>query len=151
VRAAELLRPVRLQGYVMEPLDLGPRFDPVDLTDHRYSYPLPMDLDWQIMPTLDYYGWEHEDAITGFVAEISRQPFNRHASCRGRSWQGCGSWGRAPPPQAAVCVSTHTVIHSHCDIDHPHGCSCGWGCVPALTPPGMLPPAGTAGAACRWT
>jgi hypothetical protein len=29
------------------------------------------------MPTLDYYGFEHEDAITGFVAEYDAQIFNR--------------------------------------------------------------------------
>ena len=33
----------------------------------------------QIMPTLDYYGYEHEDAITGFVAEYDSQIFNRCA------------------------------------------------------------------------
>lgn len=31
----------------------------------------------QVMPTLDYYGFEHEDAITGFVAEYEAQVFNR--------------------------------------------------------------------------
>eukprot|EP00878_Enallax_costatus_P011450 GHUV01011954.1.p2 GENE.GHUV01011954.1~~GHUV01011954.1.p2 ORF type:complete len:434 (+),score=125.86 GHUV01011954.1:1557-2858(+) len=68
-----LLRP---QGYVAEGLDLGPTFDPEDVTDHRYQYVIT-DNPVSIMPTLDYYGFEHEDAITGFVAEYSAQPFNR--------------------------------------------------------------------------
>jgi hypothetical protein len=29
------------------------------------------------MPTLDFYGFEHEDAITGFVAEYATQLFHR--------------------------------------------------------------------------
>lgn len=66
-----------LQGYVAEGLDLGPKFDPEDTTQYRYVYQVPTDADWQIMPTLDYYGYEHEDAITGFVAEYDGQPFNR--------------------------------------------------------------------------
>jgi hypothetical protein len=33
--------------------------------------------DWQLMPTLDYYGFEHEDAINGIVAEYDGQPFAR--------------------------------------------------------------------------
>lgn len=37
------------------------------------------------MPTLDYYGFEHEDAITGFVAEYEAQVFNR---CVFGRWQG---------------------------------------------------------------
>jgi hypothetical protein len=60
----------------MEGLDLGPTFDPEDVTDHRYQYVVP-DMDISIMPTLDYYGFEHEDAITGFVADYSAQPFNK--------------------------------------------------------------------------
>lgn len=53
-----------LQGYVAEGLDLGPSFDPEDNTDHRYQY-VVADSPVSIMPTLDYYGFEHEDAITG--------------------------------------------------------------------------------------
>jgi hypothetical protein len=53
-----------LQGYVAEGLDLGPSFDPEDGTDHRYQYVIS-DNPVSIMPTLDYYGFEHEDAITG--------------------------------------------------------------------------------------
>ena len=68
--------PVRYEGYVAEGLDLGPTFDPEDNTNHRYAYLVP-ESDWQIMPTLDYYGHEHEDAITGFVAEYDSQIFNR--------------------------------------------------------------------------
>jgi hypothetical protein len=34
------------------------------MTDHRYQYVLT-DSPFAIMPTLDYYGFEHEDAITG--------------------------------------------------------------------------------------
>jgi len=49
---------------VAEGLDLGPTFDPEDVTDHRYQYVIT-DNPVQIMPTLDYYGYEHEDAITG--------------------------------------------------------------------------------------
>eukprot|EP00775_Hariotina_reticulata_P001040 gene1040-1378_t len=64
------------EGYVAEGLDLGPTFDPEDITDHRYQYVITEN-PVQIMPTLDYYGYEHEDAITGFVAEYSAQPFNR--------------------------------------------------------------------------
>lgn len=52
------------QGYVAEGLDLGPAFDPEDGTDHRYQY-VVADSPVSIMPTLDYYGYEHEDAITG--------------------------------------------------------------------------------------
>jgi hypothetical protein len=55
---------VVLQGYVAEGLDLGPSFDPEDSTDHRYQYVIG-DNAVSIMPTLDYYGYEHEDAITG--------------------------------------------------------------------------------------
>lgn len=47
-----------------EGLDLGPTFDPEDATDHRYQYVIA-DNPVSIMPTLDYYGYEHEDAITG--------------------------------------------------------------------------------------
>ena len=42
------------------------------------------------MPTLDYYGFEHEDAITGFVAEYDAQIFNRWACPHGAS---TGHWG----------------------------------------------------------
>jgi hypothetical protein len=38
--------------------------------------------DIAIMPTLDYYGFEHEDAINGFVAEFDGQPGNRCACAR---------------------------------------------------------------------
>ncbi len=121
------------EGYVAEGLDLGPTFDPMEGTNHRYVYAgmsehthshtyihthvhrLRMDrvpavvarrrregrsmdarqkgrvsdcvcvcvthtvpeADWQIMPTLDFYGFEHDDAISGFVAEWDGQPFNR--------------------------------------------------------------------------
>jgi len=64
------------EGYVTEGLDLGPTFDPEDGTNHRYVYAAG-DSDIQIMPTLDYYGFEHEDAINGFVAEYDGQPGNR--------------------------------------------------------------------------
>ena len=43
------------QGYVAEGIDLGPTFDPEDVTDHRYQY-VVTDTDVAIMPTLDYYG-----------------------------------------------------------------------------------------------
>jgi hypothetical protein len=52
---------------VAEGLDLGPSFDPEDGTDHRYQYVIS-DNPVSIMPTLDYYGFEHEDAITGTEA-----------------------------------------------------------------------------------
>lgn len=65
-----------LQAYVTDGLDLGPKFDPQYVTDHRYQF-FMSDMDISVMPTLDYYGFEHEDAITGFVAEFSSQPFNR--------------------------------------------------------------------------
>lgn len=42
-------------------------------------YAVP-EADISIMPTLDYYGFEHEDAINGFVAEYDGQPFNRWGS-----------------------------------------------------------------------
>ncbi|KAF5834443.1 hypothetical protein DUNSADRAFT_8906 [Dunaliella salina] len=64
------------EGYVAEGLDLGPTFDPEDYTNHRYVYCVP-EADIAIMPTLDYYGYEHEDAINGFVAEFDGQPGNR--------------------------------------------------------------------------
>eukprot|EP00983_Pelagomonas_calceolata_P103683 1158939-Pelagomonas_calceolata.AAC.3 len=47
-----------------------------DYTNHRYVYCVP-EADIAIMPTLDYYGYEHEDAINGFVAEFDGQPGNR--------------------------------------------------------------------------
>ncbi|WIA36062.1 hypothetical protein OEZ86_007418 [Tetradesmus obliquus] len=72
----ETLAAYGYEGYVAEGLDLGPSFDPEDNTDHRYQY-VVADSPVSIMPTLDYYGFEHEDAITGFVAEYSAQPFNR--------------------------------------------------------------------------
>ncbi|KAL6759900.1 hypothetical protein V8C86DRAFT_2563689 [Haematococcus lacustris] len=65
------------EGYVAEGLDLGPTFDPVDNTNHRYVYAVP-EADVQLMPTLDYYGFEHEDAINGIVAEYDGQVFTRH-------------------------------------------------------------------------
>lgn len=72
----EMVGAAGYEGYVAEGLDLGPTFDPDDRTNYRYAYFVP-EMDWQIMPTLDYYGYEHEDAITGFVAEYDAQPFNR--------------------------------------------------------------------------
>ena len=50
----------------------------------------------QIMPTLDYYGFEHEDAITGFVAEYDSQIFNRYGVVfmRGSLFSNQGSWWR---------------------------------------------------------
>lgn len=50
-----------------------------DFSNHRYVYAVP-EADISIMPTLDYYGFEHEDAINGFVAEYDGQPFNRWGS-----------------------------------------------------------------------
>ncbi|KAI8472281.1 MAG: hypothetical protein J3K34DRAFT_519900 [Monoraphidium minutum] len=73
----ETLAAYGYEGYVAEGLDLGPTFDPEDVTDHRYQY-VVTDNEVAIMPTLDYYGFEHEDAITGFVAEWCGQPFNRN-------------------------------------------------------------------------
>jgi len=52
-----------------------------DYTNHRYVYCVP-EADIAIMPTLDYYGFEHEDAINGFVAEFDGQPGNRCACAR---------------------------------------------------------------------
>jgi hypothetical protein len=62
---------LHLQGYVAEGLDLGPSFDPEDGTDHRYQYVIA-DNPVSIMPTLDYYGFEHEDAITGASQGVLR-------------------------------------------------------------------------------
>jgi hypothetical protein len=42
------------------------------------SLPTVGEADWQLMPTLDYYGFEHEDAINGIVAEYDGQPFARY-------------------------------------------------------------------------
>ncbi|KIY94001.1 Translocase of chloroplast 90 [Monoraphidium neglectum] len=51
----ETLAAYGYEGYVAEGLDLGPTFDPEDVTDHRYQY-VVTDTDVAIMPTLDYYG-----------------------------------------------------------------------------------------------
>ncbi|KAJ9516545.1 hypothetical protein QJQ45_015102 [Haematococcus lacustris] len=40
--------------------------------------PAVPEADVQLMPTLDYYGFEHEDAINGIVAEYDGQVFTRH-------------------------------------------------------------------------
>jgi len=76
----EMMASSGYEGYVAEGLDLGPTFDPEDGTNHRYCYLVP-ESDWQVMPTLDYYGYEHEDAITGFVAEYDSQLMNRDGWC----------------------------------------------------------------------
>ena len=49
------------------------------------------------MPTLDYYGFEHEDAITGIVAEYDIQPFNRcgRNSCGHGSRPLTAAWRRS--------------------------------------------------------
>uniref|UniRef100_A0A7R9V4P2 AIG1-type G domain-containing protein n=1 Tax=Chlamydomonas euryale TaxID=1486919 RepID=A0A7R9V4P2_9CHLO len=72
----EMMAGAGYEGYVTEGLDLGLAVDPEDGTNHRYCYAVA-ETDWQIMPTLDYYGFEHEDAITGFVADYEAQFLNR--------------------------------------------------------------------------
>jgi len=59
-------------------------------TDHRYQYPIS-DTPIAIMPTLDYYGYEHEDAITGTAMDCVR-PMN---ICMGTllSCHGCATQG----------------------------------------------------------
>ncbi|KAG1671540.1 hypothetical protein FOA52_011262 [Chlamydomonas sp. UWO 241] len=71
----EMMAGSGFEGYVAEGLDLGTTFGPEDGTNHRYCYCVG-ESDWSIMPTLDYYGYEHEDAITGFVADYEAQFFN---------------------------------------------------------------------------
>lgn len=53
-----------MQPVVSLPPPLPTSLLPPCTTDHRYQYPIS-DTPIAIMPTLDYYGYEHEDAITG--------------------------------------------------------------------------------------
>eukprot|EP00798_Chlamydomonas_sp_ICE-L_P010149 gene10149-8052_t len=105
-------------GYVTEGLDLGPSFDPDDATNYRYCYCVP-ESTWQIMPTLDYYGHEHEDAITGFVAE--------HMTFLGHK----NGWGGVPvdvhlaveKDKSSLCLQgeTHlTFVHTVQPFGHRH-------------------------------
>ncbi len=79
------------------------------------------------MPTLDYYGYEHEDAITGFVAEWSAQPFN------------VDGWGGIPvdltltleKDKTTTCVQAEThasIIHSVKPFGSRHITQVGLGC-----------------------
>ena len=63
------------EGSLNEGLDLGPTFDPEETNQHRYMFAI-VETDWSIIPTVDYYGFEHEDAVSGFVAEYEAQALN---------------------------------------------------------------------------
>jgi len=64
----------KYRGLTTSGLNLGPTFDPSQRSQHRYRYPPKPRGALAVMPTLDYYGWEHEDAITGVVADWKGQP-----------------------------------------------------------------------------
>lgn len=68
VQARQLLLSQHWWRYLVAPLQ-----SPCDPCPPHH---LPLQI--SIMPTLDYYGWEHEDAITGFIAEWSAQLAHRH-------------------------------------------------------------------------
>jgi hypothetical protein len=61
------------------------------------------------MPTLDYYWFEHEDAINGFVAEYDGQPGNRYV---GRAL-GCGLvvLGSRVATAPAGAPGVHQTLH----------------------------------------
>jgi hypothetical protein len=76
----------------------------------RYSYAVD-DTPWHVMPTLDYYGLEHEDAVSGIVAERDGVLFSRDG------------WGGVPfdvtlcleKDKSSMCLQGEnnlTVVHS---------------------------------------
>lgn len=59
-----------LQSYVVDPIDLGPTFDPEDMYSHRHAYAEAADAGVTVIPSQDYYGPEHEDPLNGIVVQV---------------------------------------------------------------------------------